>query len=474
MVGDQSHAVNTPGLPDEPVLSTLNRDGTRRWLRPKVSKGRFLERRRGVGYALIVLFAALPYIRIGGKPAVLLDLPNRQFTFFGTTFLPTDTLLLAFLLLSIFIGIFLLTALFGRVWCGWGCPQTVYMEYVYRPLERLFDGRNYTSGGKADVHPARRVAKYLVFLVVSFVIAHIFLAYFVGVDELFRWVRLSPLEHPMAFAIVGFTTFLMMLDFCLFREQVCTLMCPYGRLQSVLLDRQSLIVSYDTGRGEPRGKLRKKEPRDDRGDCIDCNLCVVTCPTGIDIRDGLQMECIGCAQCIDACDEVMDRIKRPRGLIRYSSQQSMEEGRRKLLRPRVVVYPLLLGAALTLFGFTLAGKDSADVSFLRNRARPYQLVEGGGVANTLTVKIANRTDEVRTYDVTVAEAAGTVSSELPLAVAGLSTGQATVHVTLPRQAFDQGRATITVRVTDDDGFEKAFEQTVLGPLFAGTTGEEDP
>ncbi|MHC5115115.1 MAG: cytochrome c oxidase accessory protein CcoG [Planctomycetota bacterium] len=456
--------------PEERVLSTLNKDGTRRWMRPRVSPGRFLTGRRVVAYALIVIFTVLPYLRINGKPTILLDIPDREFTFFGTTFLPTDTLLLAFLLLAVFIGIFLITALFGRLWCGWACPQTVYMEFLYRPVERLWSGRNYRSGGKTKLATWRRIGKYATYLVLSVFLAHTFLAYFVGVETLFQWVQRSPLEHPTAFIVMVATTGLMMFDFCYFREQVCTLMCPYGRFQSVLLDRQSLIIGYDTKRGEPRGKKRRGEDATDRGDCIDCKLCVVTCPTGIDIRDGLQMECVGCAQCIDACDEVMDRIERPRGLIRYSSQAAMETGKRRLLRPRVVIYPLLLAVVLTLFGVTLAGKAPADVDFLRNRSRPYVVLDSGAVATQLLVKITNRTDEPREYRIVVPEADEATSPDLPLTVSGGDASTATMRLVLAPGRFDQGRAAISVEIADDNGYSATFDHHVLGPLFGAQGG----
>ncbi len=465
-----------PPAPPERVLSTLNKDGSRRWLRPWSSIGIFLTGRRVVAYGLMLVFTGLPYLEINGKPPLLFDIPKREFTFFGTTFLPTDTLLLAFLLLSIFITIFLLTALFGRVWCGWGCPQTVYMEFLYRPIERLFEGRAYKSGGRVPVHPLRLVAKYVFFFLLSLYLAHTFLAYFVGVDELARWVRRSPFEHPTAFVIMAFTTILMMLDFCYFREQLCILMCPYGRLQSVLLDRQSLIVGYDSGRGEPRGKIKKKAPEASRarGDCIDCKLCVVTCPTGIDIRDGLQMECIGCAQCVDACDRVMTRIGRAKGLIRYSSQESMETGVRKFFRPRVVIYPVLLFIVVGLFATALANRSPADVRFLRNRNETYRLLDTGAVSNVVEIKITNRTEQTRTYAVDIPEASGVSSSDLPMTVEPGAFGAATLHLNLPRDRFARGRAGIVVVVADDRGVESEHEHHVLGPLFAGDAAGEGP
>ena len=448
---------------DERVLSTLNKDGSRRWLRPRVAVGRFLTARRGVAYLLMFLFSALPYLRVGGRPTVLLDLANREFIFFGRTLLATDTVLLALLLLSIFIGIFLLTALAGRAWCGWACPQTVYMEFLYRPIERLFEGRRYTTNGVAGIHPARLVGKYFTFLMVSMFLAHTFLAYFVGVETLMVWVQSSPLEHPTAFLIMAAVTILMMLDFVVQREQMCILMCPYGRLQSVLLDRDSLIVSYDPRRGEPRGKRSRKSTQD-HGDCIDCNNCVTTCPTGIDIRDGLQMECVNCTQCIDACDTIMDRVGKPRGLIRYSSQKAIEGERGKWVRPRIVIYPLILLITVSLFVVNLANKPEFDVTFLRTLNMTYKL-RGSDVDNIVELKIQNRTREPRTYNVSTSGDANLFSPDLPLTLAAEENGEITLHVTLPRSRFEGGRAEIELEVADTLGEKHSFNARVLGPLF---------
>jgi cytochrome c oxidase accessory protein FixG len=338
-------------------------DGSRRWLHPRLARGPYLRARRILAYALIAVFTLLPYLKIRGKPAVLLDLPDREFTIFGFTFLPTDTLLLALALLTLVLGICLVTALAGRMWCGWMCPQTVYMEFVFRPIERLFDGppgARHRPGKKRTM--PRTVAKYIVFLVISAYLAHTFLAYFVGVEALAQWVRRSPLEHPVSFLIMLAVTGLMVFDFVYFREQMCIVACPYGRFQSVMLDRDSLIVSYDPRRGEPRGKLADRKPETLHGDCIDCGLCADTCPTGIDIRDGLQLECIACTQCIDACNGVMQHIGKPKGLIRLSSQAAIEGHPGRWLRLRVILYPALMVLLSAIFLVILCTKKSADVT----------------------------------------------------------------------------------------------------------------
>ena len=461
-----SESGTLPPSAGEPVLSTLNRDGSRRRIRPRLATGRFLTRRRVVGYFLILLFTAIPYLRLGGKPLVLLDVPRREFVLFGRTFLPTDTMLLMLLLVSVFLGIFLLTALFGRVWCGWACPQTVYMELVYRPIERLLEGP-VARQMKLDREgaDARRMIKGVVYVFVSAFLAHTFLAYFVGIERLLAWVRLSPFEHPQAFAIMAVTTAAMLLDFGWFREQVCLVACPYGRLQAVLLDRDSLIVGYDTRRGEPRAKLRRGVSAG-AGDCVDCGACVATCPTGIDIRNGLQMECIGCTQCIDACDAIMDRLGRARGLIRYASRRILEARSRRLLRPRVVIYPLLLAASLAGLGLALAEKESADVTILRGIGGPFVVLPSGEISNQLRVKIVNRSGADRIYALSLAGPATAlrlVSPQNPLAVRAGHFETATVFVIAPREAFRDGRRELSVSVSDGESFTKVLPYRLLGP-----------
>ncbi len=444
--------------PDVRVLSTLNNDGSRRWLRPRVSEGKFLTRRRIAAYVLILIFAALPYFRMNGKPLVLLDVTTRHFTLFGSTFLPTDTLLLALLLVSVFVAIFLLTALLGRVWCGWACPQTVYMEFVFRPIERLFDGspgrtRTGRLAGKAYSTPL----KYAMYFAVSLFLSHIFLAYFVGIDNLRVWVTRSPLQHPTSFLVMVAVTGLMLLDFTFFREQVCLILCPYGRFQSALLDRQSLVVSYDRTRGEPRGKrvtgdlslkvIDQAAPR--TSDCVDCNMCVTTCPTGIDIRNGLQMECINCTQCIDACNAVMTKLKRPLGLIRYSSQARISGETPHILRPRVIIYPIVLLIAITAFMIVLFNRSPVDITILRGVGRPFIELPGELVANPVKLKFVNRSEHEADFNIVLSGVQG-VSLKIDENPIHLKPGEFKTFpamFVIPAKQYVDGGPPLTVMIT---------------------------
>jgi cytochrome c oxidase accessory protein FixG len=471
--------VQTKPRPDESVLSTLNRDGSRRWIRPRLSPGSFLTARRAVGWLLIAIFTLIPYLTLNDRPLVLLDLPARRFTLFGHTFLPTDTLLLALLIVGVFLTIFFLTAIFGRVWCGWACPQTVYMEFLFRPLERLFDGApgRVNTGGFRGSGPAR-LLKYVCYLLAAAFLAHTFLAYFVGVEQLRYWILGSPLDHPVGFLVVAAVTALMLFDFGFFREQVCLLACPYGRLQSALLDRRSLIISYDRKRGEPRGKSRRKpvsatpvdltigatdpEPL---GDCIDCQMCVTTCPTGIDIRNGLQMECIGCAQCIDACDAIMTKISRPRGLIRYTSQAALEGSPSRIVRPRVVIYSTILALVTALFLLVLSASSGLDISVLRGLGQPYSTTADGRIRNPVRIRLTNRGDGPASVSLTVLSPEG---CELVIdeAIAPIEPGAEKMIVAslvAPKSAFSSGRAAAVVQVSSGNDSPRDARFIMTGP-----------
>jgi cytochrome c oxidase accessory protein FixG len=443
---------------------------------PRLSRGRFWVRRRSVAYLLMGLFMLLPFLQIGGRPAILLDVMHRRFYLFGLMFLPTDTFLLALFAVSTLLLIFFLTALLGRVWCGWACPQTVYMEFLFRPIERLFTGRRGAGGKPKEPVAGWRIAgMYATYILASVYVANTFLAYFVGVSQLRHWVTSSPASHPTAFLVMAITTALMLFNFAYFREQTCLIACPYGRFQSVLMDRASLIISYDRTRGEPRGPIRKVSlpVAPETGDCVDCEMCVTVCPTGIDIRNGLQFECVGCAQCIDACDQVMRRVNRPTGLIRYGSQAGMAGEPQQLLRPRVIVYPLIILLLGGLLAFLIATRSPTDVTILRGLGTPFITTESGEIENLLRVKITNRTDVPQHLTVSAIDPAGVRAIPTRTAI-DLAPGEATVEpvrVLAPASLLNMGGGEVTLKIAGL-GVDVQRSCQILGPMF--TTPSKSP
>ncbi len=458
--------------PEEHVLATLEADGSRRWLYPRLSMGGFWTLRRTVAYALIAFFTIVPHLRIAGKPPILLDIPTRRFTILGYTFLPTDTLLLALLMVSAFVSVFLVTALFGRVWCGWGCPQTVYMEFLFRPIDRLFDG-TVGRGGR----PTKRLtgwkwwARAAVYVLVCAFLTHTFLAYFVGTDRLGQWVMQSPLEHPVPFLVMAVSTVLLTFNYLYFREQTCLIACPYGRFQSVMLDRRSLIVTYDVARGEPRGhgKPIVQENEKSKGDCVDCGQCVQVCPTGIDIRNGLQMECIHCAQCIDACSSVMTKLHMPTGLIRYSNQDAVNGKRASVWRPRLIIYPVVLVITLTAFTYLLVTKKDFDAKLLRNLGNSYSVGATGLIDNSLKLSLTNRTTNPHQYRISIVQPASGSARPIESPDIKLEGGvhsYVPVLLSAPFENFDDGRCHIQLKIEDDQGETRVLDYTLLGPYQA--------
>ncbi len=465
---NMNDASNLPLLePEEHVLSTLERDGRRRWIQPRLSTGKWWKRRRVVAYLLMVVFVAIPHLRISGKPLILLDIPARQFTILGRTFLPNDTLVLALFMLTVFVSIVLVTAIAGRAWCGWACPQTVYMEFLFRPIDRLFEGTR-GKGGKprGRMSVAAQLARFAVYLLLSMFLAHTFLAYFVGTERLSQWVRSSPIEHPTAFLVMAATTGLMLFDFLFFREQLCTIACPYGRFQSVMLDRQSLIVGYDYVRGEPR-KKGKRLGGERAGDCVDCHQCVVVCPTGIDIRAGLQMECINCTQCIDACDNVMDRVGLPRGLIRFSSQDALEQKPKHLVRPRTLIYPLVLAAVIGGLVFAVNEKSGFDARMIRGKGSPFTVVAGGKISNSMQIRLVNRTDQQQRYRLELETPQSAVLEVIDPDALQLTPGQSVLvplEIRFPGGlTAGDGNCTSLIRISDQSDNQRQLNFRILGP-----------
>ena len=359
--------MSAPKKPNLVSVTTINEDGSRYFLHPADVKGPWNISRRFVGILLIAVYVLLPWIPINGNPAVFLDVENRMFHLFGLTLVPQDLWVMFFAVSGLGFILFFGTSLLGRVWCGWTCPYTVFLDHVYRRIERWIDGDAPARRALANApwtvgKTFKRVLKHSLYALVAAAIAHVFLSYFVSLERLYGFMKNGPLEHATAFGIVLFLTLVLWFCFGYFREQFCIIMCPYGRLQSVLTDDDTVNVGYDYARGEPRGAKGKAE-----GDCIDCRRCVQVCPTGIDIRNGLQLECIGCTACIDACDDIMTKVDRPKGLIRYDSFNGFAGKKRRYLRPRIYTYCAL--ALLGLGMLTLVASKKArpfNVTISRN------------------------------------------------------------------------------------------------------------
>jgi cytochrome c oxidase accessory protein FixG len=340
----------------------LAADGGRNAVHPADVSGRFTRARTWLFPVLIAVYAILPWIQINGHPAVFLDIEHRRFYLFGGAFNAQDVWLIFFFVTGLGFALFVITTLWGRVWCGYACPQTVFLEGVFRRVERWIEGprvvrirRNAAAVSRDKL--IRKIAVHALYVLFAAVVAHIFLSYFVSLERLWAMIAAGPVAHPFAFGFALVTTALFYLNFAWFREQLCLVICPYGRLQSLMTDDDTLVIGYDTGRGEPRGK--RSDPA--AGDCIDCKRCVVVCPTGIDIRNGLQIDCIGCAACVDACDEIMGKIGRAPGLVRYDSLRGFDGGARRFWRPRLALY-----AVLGVIGLVVAPNPRAA----RGPARP--------------------------------------------------------------------------------------------------------
>ena len=456
---------------------SLGRDGKHKRPYPADVAGRFARARRVVFWALIVLWAALPWIPIGGHPAVFLDVDKRQFFLFGLTFNAQDMWLLFFMLSGVAFGLLYATAVLGRVWCGWACPQTVFLEGVFRPIERLINGpRNVAmrraKGPFTTDRAWRGVATHAAYVVAALLVAHVFLAYFVSLPQVFAMVRTRPSAHPEAFAWMIVTTGVFYGNFAFFREQLCVVVCPYGRLQSVLIDDDSLVVGYDERRGEPRAKITKAsalaQTGDSKtGDCVECNRCVVVCPTGIDIREGLQLDCLACTACIDACDDVMDKVGRARGLIRYDSLRGLRGETRRFWRPRLAVYTafLVVGAIVATFAFRQ--REPFEANIVRLAGTPYTR-DGGVIRNAFELHVVNKQSSASSFDI---EAVGDPDLTFVVAMAHvdiepLGSRRVPVFVTMDQSHFRADRAFV-IRVRESgasDARVHAARAVFLGAL----------
>lgn len=385
---------------DTERLATTDEKGARIYLYPEDTRGVWHHRRSFFAWFLILLYLVLPWTSFQGKQTILLNIATMEFTIFGQTFFATDLPLLVIIFLGGILLIGFVTSIWGRIWCGWACPQTVFIEAIYSKIEILVEGKARTRRA-LDQGPWnfnklwRKSLKWLLFIIVSLHIAHSFIGYFVGTKELFWMTLRPPSEHPTAFAFMVFITLLCLFDFGWFREQFCIIACPYGRLQSVIMDKNSIVVAYDGARGEPR---RSPEvARENEGDCINCYHCVRTCPTGIDIRRGTQLECIACTKCIDACDEIMLKVGKPSGLIRYTTEAELSGEKVPLIRARSLIY---LALTLLIFGSGFAfikKSQQMSLSVIRAVGTPFRETGTKEITNHYVLTIDNKDEVEKKY-----------------------------------------------------------------------------
>jgi cytochrome c oxidase accessory protein FixG len=382
-------------------LTTTDKLGRRQWVYAKEPHGKWTQRRTWVSGLLIGIMFTGPFIKINGNPLLMMNIVERRFSILGQLFWPQDMVIFAVAMLIFITGIIIFTTAFGRLWCGWTCPQTVMMEMVFRKLEYLIEGDSVQqrllaaapwTAGKF----AKKAFKLGIFFALSFIIGNTLLAYIIGIDALIPIITDDPRQHVTGLTFMILFTLLFFAIFARFREQACTYICPYGRLQSAMLDENTMVVAYDHKRGEKRGKLRRNEQLVKRiagghGDCIDCHQCVAVCPTGIDIRDGVQMECVHCTACIDACDTVMDKVGSPRGLIRYASLNSIEKGEAFHVTPRMKLYAVVLTGLIALFLTLVFTRSAVEAMFLRAPGSLFMTTADGKIENLYTLKLVNKT-----------------------------------------------------------------------------------
>ncbi|MDQ7917573.1 cytochrome c oxidase accessory protein CcoG [Mesonia sp. MT50] len=383
------------------TIGTLNEDGDRAFVFPKKPSGKWYEYRKYVSYVLLIFLVAAPFIKINGNQFLMFNVLERRFNIFGFPFWPQDLYLFVIMMIIGVVFILLFTAAFGRLFCGWICPQTIFMEMVFRRIEYWIDG---DRGKQIRLSKMpwnaekikKRVLKWIIFFIISFLIANVFLAYLIGSDQLLRYITDGPFTHLSTFVSLLIFTGVFYFVFAWFREQVCIIACPYGRLQGVLLDDKSIVVAYDHKRGERetgRAKFKKNEDREalGKGDCIDCFQCVHVCPTGIDIRNGTQLECVNCTACIDACDHMMESVDLPKGLIRYASESNIEKKEKFKFTPRLKGYTAVLGILIAVLVGMLFLRNDVEARILRLPGQLYEHKADNMISNVYTFKLVNKT-----------------------------------------------------------------------------------
>ncbi len=457
-------------------IGTINEQGNRSWVYPKKPSGKFYEYRKWVSYFLLAFLFSAPFIKINGNQFLLFNVLERRFNIFGFPFWPQDFHLFVISMVIGVVFVTLFTVVFGRIFCGWICPQTIFMEMVFRRIEYWTEGdrgkqirldKQKWNGEKWR----KRLLKWSVFFIISFLIANVFLAYLIGSDRVIAYVTSPPTEHISTLISLLIFTGVFYFVFAWFREQVCIIACPYGRLQGVLLDNQSVVVAYDYKRGEKekgRAKFKKNEDRatSGKGDCIDCKLCVHVCPTGIDIRNGTQLECVNCTACIDECDDMMEKVGLPKGLIRYASINNIEKKSKFRFNARMKGYTAVLGILISVLIGMMFLRNDVEATILRLPGQLYQKTESGAISNVYTYKVINKTTEniegvtykLLSHDGTIR----VVSNELfQVPRQGLAEG--TLFIELPTKELRDDKMKLKIGVYSGDKLIETTTTNFLGP-----------
>lgn len=454
-------------------ISLVNKKGDRNWVYPKKPKGPLYTGRTWFSISLMVLLFAGPFLKLNGHPVLLLNVLERKFIIMGIPFWPQDLPLFALLMLTFVVFIIVFTVVFGRVWCGWACPQTVFMEMLFRKIEYWIEG-DFKAQRKLDDEPwttekiIKKTSKHVIFYVLSVFIANTFLSYLIGVDEVEKLVLDGPLAHLGKFiALIIFSTVFYFV-FAKFREIVCIVVCPYGRLQGLMLDKNSVVVAYDNKRGEPRG-FRKKGVEQQLGDCVDCKRCVQVCPTGIDIRNGTQLECINCTACIDECDDVMAKLKMPKGLIRYASQAEIASGVKKRFTPRSIAYMTILTVLMGVLSYLLITRKDIESTVLRTPGMLHQDQGGGNISNMYNFEVVNKTFHNQNIEIKVVSPAEATlkmvdreNTTFELKEDELVKGS--FFITLPQTAIKSNNIKASIEVYSNGKLMNTIETNYVAPV----------
>ena len=456
--GGQGQVIEPENFRDS--VGTMDDSGKRVWVFPRKPHGKFTNYRNIVAYVLLALFFVIPFLKINGNPLLLINIVERHFFIFGQPFYPQDFFILALGAITSIVFVILFTVVFGRIFCGWICPQTIFLEMVFRKIDYLIEGdRNKQM--KLDRQEWntekiwKRSLKWSIFIIISLIITHWMFMYIVGYQEVFTMIKEGPFNNFTSFLVMIIFTAAFYFTFAWFREQVCTLVCPYGRLQGVLIDKQTINVYYDFKRGENRSKWRKGEDRkaEGKGDCIDCNQCVVVCPTGIDIRDGQQLECVNCTACIDACDEVMVKTGLPPGLIRYATEDEIEKEIPFQFTTRMKAYSFVLALMVAFMGFLMYNRADVEAKFIKPAGSSF-FVRDAKITNTYSYTFLNKSNKDKIITIKVlepqhAEVSLSESNKIKIKKGDITKG--TVNISFPVNEIKLSKQNISIGVYDDKG-----------------------